>query len=158
LPYIGENFAKEYIIPNYIGESLAALLPSILSLSQGLGKDPGCHNVTNGNVTKLDPMPINPNYSVQVYFILIFILLGISTLAFSCLHFSPLAIRERKQNSKAINLETQEGKFERLTINNQVSSTKNQRNETIIFSCMTFVIAFLVSINFLSNYFDRILN
>ena len=46
LPYIGGNFIKEYIIPNYIGESLASLIPSVLSLIQGLGQDPGCQNVT----------------------------------------------------------------------------------------------------------------
>lgn len=100
LPYIGGNFAKEYMIPNYIGESLAALVPSSLALAQGLGQNPGCHNVTrlvNGtNVTTTEAIPIVPNYSVQVYFLLMFTLLVISTLSFSFLHFSSTAISARK--------------------------------------------------------------
>ncbi len=96
LPYIGGNFVKEYIIPNYIGESLAALIPSSLSLLQGLGQTPGCQNVTRDNVTNLEPIAIAPNYSVQLYFILMFLLLCVSTTAFTLLNFSPIAVRQRK--------------------------------------------------------------
>ncbi len=101
MPYISGNFIKEYIIPNYIGESLAALIPSVLSLIQGLGKDPGCHNVTDpsNNKTNLVPKEIIPNYPVQLYFILMFLLLCISTISFSFLNFSNLAIKERKPNA-----------------------------------------------------------
>lgn len=101
MPYIGGNFIKEYIIPNYIGESLAALIPSVLSLIQGLGQDPGCHNVTDPltNQTSLVPIQIVPNYSVSLYFIFMFILLCVSTTAFSLLNFSKIAIKERKENA-----------------------------------------------------------
>jgi hypothetical protein len=101
LPYISGNFIKEYIIPNYVGESLAALIPSTLSLIQGLGKDPGCYNFTDQakNKTILVPNEIIPNYSVQLYFILMFLLLCISTIAFSFLNFSNIAIKQRKKNA-----------------------------------------------------------
>ena len=70
MPYIGLNFVKEYLIPNYVGESLAALIPSVLSLIQGLGHDPGCFNQTDPltNLTQLFPGTIIPNYSVRVSF------------------------------------------------------------------------------------------
>lgn len=102
MPYIGLNFAKEYLIPNYIGESLAALVPSALSLTQGLGQNPGCYNSTDSetNETVLFPIDIVPRYSVSVYFLLMFALLCISTLSFTMLNFSRVAINERK-NSKA---------------------------------------------------------
>lgn len=98
LPYIGTNFAKEYLIPNYIGESLAALVPSVLSLIQGLGQDPGCYNYTDPetNVTQLVPVPIIPTYSVQVFFLLMFGILCISTTSFTLLNFSPYARKHRK--------------------------------------------------------------
>lgn len=101
MPYIGLNFAKEYLIPNYIGESLAALFPSVLSLIQGLGQDPGCYNYTDPdtNVTELIPAPIVPTYSVQLYFFFMFGLLCVSTTAFSLLNFLPYAIGERKSRS-----------------------------------------------------------
>lgn len=101
MPYIGTHFVKEYIIPNYIGESLAALIPSILSLIQGLGQDPGCSNFTDPstNTTSLKPNKIIPNYSVQLYFLFMFGLLCISTIAFTLLNFSPIAKRERRNAS-----------------------------------------------------------
>jgi len=76
-----------------------------LALAQGLGKNPGCHNVsvfnktTNETEYKLEPIPIVPNYSVQVYFLLMFLLLVISTSSFSFLNFSKIAIRARKPNA-----------------------------------------------------------
>ena len=101
MPYIGLNFAKEYLIPNYIGESLAALVPSVLSLIQGLGQNPDCYNYTNPdtNITELVQKPIIPTYSVQVYFFFMFGLLCISTTAFSFINFSPFVIRHRKKSS-----------------------------------------------------------
>jgi hypothetical protein len=134
-----------------VGESLAALIPSILSLSQGLGKDPGCHNVTTGNTTELVKKPFVLNYSVQLYFILIFVLLTICTIAFSLLHFSPIAIRERKQNTNSTdNDEFMQSdtvvKHRNLEIN--ITRTKkintNGKNEIILLSIMTYVICFLV--------------
>ena len=88
------------MIPNYIGESLAALIPAILSLIQGLGEDKGCHNVTNAynNGTDLVPVPIEPVYSVRIYFLLLFLLLCISTTSFSLLNFSSIAKRARTKN------------------------------------------------------------
>lgn len=105
LPYIGGNFIKEYIIPNYIGESLAALIPSILSLSQGLGQDLGCRNETKVNETTNqtyiveEPIPIVPNYSVEWYFRLMFLLLVISTGSFTCLNYSKIAVQARKKSA-----------------------------------------------------------
>jgi hypothetical protein len=96
------------MIPNYIGESLAALIPAFLSLAQGLGQNPGCRNVTyletnmttnlTANVTKLEPIQIQPNFSVDVYFILLFLLLSISMLSFTMLNFCNVSKRSRMKN------------------------------------------------------------
>lgn len=105
LPYIGGNFAKEYMIPNYIGESLAALVPSVLSLAQGLGQTLPCQNITifnetsNTNTTSLVPGVIKPNFSVQIYFLMMFVLLIISTSSFTFLNLSKTAAQARKQNA-----------------------------------------------------------
>jgi hypothetical protein len=130
LPYIGGNFAKEYIIPNYVGESLAALIPSSLSLLQGLGQNPGCHNVTkDDNTTELQPLPIVPNFSAQVYFILMFLLLCISTLGFSLLHFSPIARRARKQLNPSAQINN-EGMHKRAVMRTNKISQMSDHDET----------------------------
>lgn len=100
LPYIGDHFPKEYIIPNYIGESLSSLIPGLLAMTQGLQtSDEHCKSLTT-NLTNLTVQPIvnlhRPNFSVSVYFFLMFVLLLFSVLAFSLLNFSQSAIRYRK--------------------------------------------------------------
>lgn len=98
MPFIGLKFAKEYLIPNYVGEGLAALVPSVLSLIQGLGQNPPCTNVTDPttNTTQLVPGAIVPVYSVQLYFFFMFGILCVSTSAFSMLAFSPYVRPYRK--------------------------------------------------------------
>lgn len=137
MPYIGLNFAKEYLIPNYIGESLAALIPSVLSLIQGLGQDPGCYNYTDPvtNTTELTPITIVPTYSVQLYFLFMFGLLCISTTSFSLLNFSAIAIRNRKpktlnDNHKEHSL-TDENSKEVSSTSSISDTSKNQELEEV---------------------------
>lgn len=108
LPYIGEHFTKEYIIPNYIGESLSSLIPGILAMAQGLQtSDEHCKSsaslTTNltANLTAITTPPLvvnlhRPNFSVSVYFFLMFVLLLFSILAFTMLNFSKSAVAHRK--------------------------------------------------------------
>jgi hypothetical protein len=106
LPYIGEHFTKEYIIPNYIGESLSSLIPGLLAMAQGLEtSDEHCKqtlpNTTNMSTTTTSMVNVNlhrPNFTVSVYFFLMFVLLLFSILAFTILNFSPVAMRERRKN------------------------------------------------------------
>lgn len=77
---------------------MAAIIPSALSLAQGLGQNTGCQNVTDtsSNQTNSYPIEIVPNFSVLVYFILMAVLLCFSIGSFSLLNFSKTAINERK--------------------------------------------------------------
>jgi riboflavin transporter 2 len=77
---------------------LAALVPGVLALGQGLAHDPGCRNTSSNSSWSLEPLPITPNYSVSVYFVFMFVLLCISTLCFSLLHFTNAARQARKNN------------------------------------------------------------
>ncbi len=97
LQYIAEDFKKEYIIPNYFGESLSAMLPSLMGIIQGVGQDLGCRNVTTNNLTELEPIPVVPTFSVSIYYIILFTLLCISLTAFSFLKFLPISKQARKR-------------------------------------------------------------
>lgn len=59
VPYISESFKKEYIIPYYIGETLFAVIPSVLAIIQGVGDDLGCRNVTVPGTVQILPEAIN---------------------------------------------------------------------------------------------------
>lgn len=97
LPYIGEYFAKEYIIPNYIGESFSSLVPAVLALIQGF-QDEECDTLDQNktSTSRIPKLVYKAKYSVFVYFLLIFFLLLISILAFSYLNNSDYAKRARK--------------------------------------------------------------
>ena len=74
-------------------------------MAQGLGQDLGCRNETFFNETSNDsyielvPNQVKPNYSVDIYFIFMFLLLVMSTSSFTFLNFSKYAIKRRKSNS-----------------------------------------------------------
>ena len=163
LPYIGGMFIKEYIIPNYIGESLAALIPSVLSLAQGATQEAICQNETffnetsNANYTNLVPFPIQPNYPVSTFFILMFILLVVSTASFTYLNYSKYAIKHRKQNAigtkrllqTAPYLAVNQKNDECIEIKNFIEENKTDSNtneikrEKIILFLYIFMISFL---------------
>jgi len=106
LPYIGGYFSKEYIIPNYIGESLSSLIPGLLAIIQGTSSDEEecspLKSVTNFNTsiqTNILRRKHGPKYSVSVYFLLMFSLLLISISAFTFLNFTNRAINARKSKN-----------------------------------------------------------
>ena len=99
LPYIGGHYTKEYIIPNYIGESLSSVIPATLAMIQGYQKNINCtlYNLYNNtNVSDVFYTKVSMNYSVSIYFVFMFVLLLISLISFSLLNHSKTAIDARK--------------------------------------------------------------
>ena len=136
---------------------MAALIPSILSLIQNAGKEDTCYNVTEANTTQLLPKPFKPVYSVSVYFLLLFILVSISTAAFSVLHFSAMGKRERKrakdlefdsekqEKSLELNETSADSKGELKSagsLNKGLVGTTNQKFEKTLLLSITATIAF----------------
>lgn len=87
----------QYLTAFYIGEGLSGLIPAIIGLIQGLGKDAICVNttVTTGNETSYEMFPEYdpPLFSVEVFFVILTALLCLSAIAFSFLHFHPYCRR-----------------------------------------------------------------
>lgn len=119
LPYIGAHFSKEYIIPNYIGESLSSLVPGLFAIFQSIGVNDECPpiylnsstttntttsfssaSLSNSSHIKKAPLlkfsKLTPNYSVSIYFMIMLCLLFCSTSAFAFLHSSKTAKKARK--------------------------------------------------------------
>lgn len=106
MPYVGEYFAKEYIVPYYLGESFSSLVPAFIASIQGF-QDEECSQ-TNQNKTSLSTMSktiYQAKFSVFIYFLLIFFLLLISIISFSYLNFSNYARRARKNRFSWIAVE-----------------------------------------------------
>ena len=98
LPYMA-LYKPQYMSAFYIGEGLSGFIPGIVGLIQGVGSDPNCvntsipiHNVTTGeNYTGWNIMPVRPTplFSVTVFFYFLFVMIFLSGVAFSLLHFLP---------------------------------------------------------------------
>ncbi len=105
LPYIGNYFKKEYIIPNYVGESLSSMIPSILGIIQGSGSgESECNDFLNLNNSYgllnetnllLPRIALKPAFKVSTFFLIMFLILILSTVSFSLLHYAPVSIRSR---------------------------------------------------------------
>ncbi|RWS07480.1 Riboflavin transporter 2-A-like protein [Dinothrombium tinctorium] len=89
LPFMA-NFKSQYFISYLIGEGFSGLIPSIVSLIQGIQNSPACVNKTeiiNGtSKTTLVPKYGEPRFSTSVFFIILALLLVISWLAFHFLN------------------------------------------------------------------------
>ncbi len=111
LPYMA-HFKTEYMSAFYLGAGLNKLIPSLLSMCQGLGESPDCINKTTivfnkttmFNVTKSLVIPIypEPNFSVRVFFLTVSAVMALSGVSFTLLHYLPYCQRAHVEGIPAI--------------------------------------------------------
>lgn len=90
-------FWKAIYLPSYlVGEGFSGLLPALVSLMQGVGGNTECVNKTDENGTViLVPDELDPNFSVDVFFYVLFIMMILSSGAFVFLERLPSIQVER---------------------------------------------------------------
>ena len=96
LPYMA-RFKPHYMTAYYIGEGLSGLIPGIVSLIQGVGLEPTCHNATVGpNHTEYAVYPVYPDpvFPVRDFMIFLSIMICLSGVAFSLIHYLPYCKQE----------------------------------------------------------------
>ena len=110
LPYMA-RYPEHYISAYYVGNGLCGIIPGLIGLSQGVGGEPKCVNATLlanescGNISCEDPQQFQlipkyhpPNFSVQVYLIIMCCLLAISLISFYCLNYTKLVQHQISKN------------------------------------------------------------
>lgn len=125
LPYVGEFFPKEYIIPNYVGESLSSFIPGILAIIQGVGSPDECLNVTSADNSTTVISGVKTKFSVSVYFVLMGLLICISLVSFLSINFAPYFKKMRKINHMEESIDSEK--------------TKLQKNQTKTIKIMFFI-------------------
>lgn len=95
MPYMG-RFRTIYLITYLIGEGLSGFLPSIVALIQGVGGNAECipNNSTDPNAPDFISYTPPPRFGSMEYFIFVFVVLIISTIAFTILDNHPRCRRE----------------------------------------------------------------
>ncbi|XP_077982489.1 solute carrier family 52, riboflavin transporter, member 3-B-like [Glandiceps talaboti] len=96
-----------YMTAYFIGEGLSGLVPSLIALIQGVGGNAECVNSTFVNETtnhtyyQLTYYYPPARFSIEVYFLILFVMLLSSLVAFTLLNHLPLAKREQVDKSHA---------------------------------------------------------
>ena len=133
------------------------MIPSILALIQGVGEQ-GCHNITQNvaiydnqsatfiykNETSLEKFPLQPIFSVSVYFIIIGVCLSISLMAFI---WTNRVIYLTKQKNKKFNEDVTLNDINLgETINDKVDKVpKTSRTITIVEKIVLFSLNFIIT-------------
>lgn len=98
LPFVA-HFKPLYIRSLLIGEGFSGLIPSLVSLMQGVGGNPTCTNHTienNGTLGwKMRPVYPEPRFSVSAFFVFLTLLMVASWIAFWLINYLDLAKQER---------------------------------------------------------------
>lgn len=86
MPYMG-RFRDVYLITYLIGEGLSGFLPSIVALIQGVGGNAQCipNNSTDPDAPEFISYTPPPRFGSMEYFVFVFVVLIISTVAFTIL-------------------------------------------------------------------------
>nr|XP_019552209.2 solute carrier family 52, riboflavin transporter, member 3-A [Aedes albopictus]XP_029724723.1 solute carrier family 52, riboflavin transporter, member 3-A [Aedes albopictus]XP_029724724.1 solute carrier family 52, riboflavin transporter, member 3-A [Aedes albopictus] len=95
MPYMG-RFRAIYLITYLIGEGLSGFLPSIVALIQGVGGNAECipNNSTDLDAPEFISYTPPPRFGSMEYFIFVFVVLIISTVAFTVLDNHPRCRKE----------------------------------------------------------------
>jgi hypothetical protein len=151
IPYIQEYLKNEYIISSFIGEALSALIPSSITFIQiqsiHKNQETSCQNETTGNLVPSKP---DLNFSIQFYFILIFLFMLASGISFFLLN---LNLNHTKDTSKEV--EKVQIKIDNLLLENEnfvnshyvIADGNKSTNETIqkiILLSIAFIICFFM--------------
>lgn len=100
LPYMAV-WREIYLSSYLVGEGLSGLLPALMALIQGVGGNAKCENVTifnetSGlNYTHLEPVTLNPRFSVTGFFFFLMAMMVASSAAFTLLEHLPNIKSER---------------------------------------------------------------
>ncbi|XP_061666043.1 solute carrier family 52, riboflavin transporter, member 3-A [Syngnathoides biaculeatus] len=85
LPFMMRLPAK-YVTAYFIGEGLSGFVPGVVALAQGVGMarcvNSTAGNLTGGNASFLQTEYLPPNFSTEVFFVLLTIMMGVSLAAF----------------------------------------------------------------------------
>ncbi|KAJ1521323.1 hypothetical protein ONE63_002999 [Megalurothrips usitatus] len=93
VPYL-RRFPPTYLVSYMVGEGLSGLLPSALSLVQGVAGDAVCAAAADGTRAPYTPPPV---FSTRTYLLVAFLLQAASAAAFALLDLLPVCRRVRAE-------------------------------------------------------------
>lgn len=151
MPYMG-RFKAIYLITYLIGEGLSGFLPSIIALIQGVGGNAECIEVQGANGTEIVSHTPPALFNTKVFFILVFITIIVSSIAFVLLNKLDLCKREytevviSKGNIYDYNKTNNPG-------DDEIPETKSEQKKYLSTFNYYFIIVLMIVVSMLGNGF-----
>jgi len=90
------NYPDIYLVTYMVGEGISGFVPSLIAIVQGVGTTT-CHTVLQNGKTIKEKSVTNAYFSSTLFFIIIGIIMCMSTLSYLCLEYSPTCKKEKIQ-------------------------------------------------------------
>lgn len=140
LPYMA-IWREIYLSSYLVGEGLSGLLPALMALAQGVGGNAKCENVTkynetyNFNYTVVEPVTLNPRFSVTAFFFFLMAMMVASGLAFTLLENLPNIKTEKASNASGNNsvteLDTSRSNTQLMSSSDALKTEKKNMSSTV---------------------------
>lgn len=123
LPFMNK-LPELYLVPYFIGEGLSGLIPSVIALVQGVGREPKCVNITTSEGVVPRKIIEEPYFSSTLFLVIIGCFMLLSTLSFFYLNYISDYIRPATNISDFIRPSANNSESSRRQRNNSVTSIK----------------------------------
>ncbi|XP_036323320.1 solute carrier family 52, riboflavin transporter, member 3-A isoform X1 [Rhagoletis pomonella] len=156
MPYMG-RFKEMYLVTYFMGEGLSGLLPSVLSLVQGIGGDAECVLVNNtiSGEEVYEKQTLPPRFGSMEFFLCIFALFVCSGIAFTLLDRLKLVKQEyvAGQIDFGNNYKYEEDTTPNTTDHAAVTDTPNNENKATQISANEYILLLLLigCLSFMAN-------
>lgn len=100
------QYSDIYLVTYMVGEGISGFVPSIIAIVQGVGTTT-CHTVVRNGQVIMEKTITNAYFSSRFFFILIGIIMCVSTISYLCLEYLPTCKKE-KIPTKPDNAETRD--------------------------------------------------
>lgn len=136
------------------------VIPSVLAIVQGVGEDRGCHNVTTSSImeisksnssileyfneTHLEPLDIQPRFSVSTYFWIMFTILLASACSYLALNVISFKNKKNSQAKEEPSVQAQFIPKTDETASKKTPFTDKELLEIRVLYVLSFVVTFIV--------------
>lgn len=121
LPFMNK-LPELYLVPYFIGEGLSGLIPSVIALVQGVGRDQKCVNITTPTGVKLEKVAEEPYFGSTLFLVISGCFMLLSTLSFFYLNYVSNFIQPPTSVSDFIQLPVDSSESPKQQRSNSVTS------------------------------------
>lgn len=147
LPFMNK-LPELYLVPYFIGEGLSGLIPSVIALVQGVGREPKCVDIATSTGVERHKVAEEPYFSSTLFLIITGCFMLLSTLSFFYLNYISDFLRPPTSTSEFIQPSADDSEAPRRRRNTSITSVASINLTKTLFAVLLLA---QTLINFFSN-------